>query len=113
MRFTLRQVEAFYWTAKLGSIHAAANHLNYSQPAVSARLKELESAMNMALFSREKQRVRLTPAGRNALVHAERILSAGQDFERLAGGAPPLEGVLRLGSDESAAMMALTEVLSE
>jgi DNA-binding transcriptional LysR family regulator len=57
--------------------------------------------------------VQLTPAGRNALVHAERILAVGADFERLGGGVPPLEGVLRLGSDESTAMVALTEVLSQ
>lgn len=113
MRFTLRQVEAFYWTAKLGSIHAAARHLNFSQPAVSARVKELESAMNMELFSRRNQRVQLTPAGRTALVQAERMLSAGEDFERLGAGLPPLEGVLRLGSDESTAMVALTELLSD
>lgn len=113
MRITLRQLEAFYWTAKLGSIHAAANHLNYSQPAVSMRIKELEGAMNMELFSRSNQRVHLTPSGRNALVHAERILAAGEEFERLGEGVPPLEGVLRLGADESTAMVGLTEVLSK
>ena len=113
MRVTLRQIEAFYWTAKLGSIHAAADHLNFSQPALSSRVKELESAMNMELFSRKNQRVQLTPGGRNALAHAERVLHAAQDFERLGGGVPPLEGVLRLGSDESTAMLALTEVLSQ
>lgn len=112
MRITLRQIEAFYWTAKLGSIHAAANHLNFSQPALSSRVKELESAMDMGLFSRKNQRVQLTPAGRNALAHAERVLNAARDFERLGGAVPPLEGVLRLGSDESTAMLALTEVLS-
>jgi DNA-binding transcriptional LysR family regulator len=114
MRISLRQLEAFYWTAKLGSIHSAAGHLNFSQPALSARIKELESVMGMELFSRKNQRVQLTPAGRNALVHAERILSASQEFERLGGGGvPPLEGVLRLGSDESTAMVALTQVLSQ
>lgn len=113
MRITLRQIEAFYWTAKLGSIHAAANHLNFSQPALSSRVKELEGALDMELFSRKNQRVQLTPAGRNALAHAERLLNAAQDFERLSGAVPPLEGVLRLGSDESTAMLALTEVLSQ
>lgn len=112
MRITLRQVEAFYWTAKLGGVHAAANHLNFSQPAVSSRLKELEGALGMTLFSRQNQRVQLTPAGRNALAHAERLLHAARDFERLGGTVPPLEGVLRLGSDESTAMVALTEILS-
>ena len=113
MRVTLRQIEAFYWTAKLGSIHGAAHHLNFSQPAVSSRVKELESALGMELFSRKNQRVQLTPAGRDALPHAERLLHAAQDFERLGGTVPPLEGVLRLGSDESTAMVALTEILSQ
>jgi DNA-binding transcriptional LysR family regulator len=113
MRITLRQIEAFYWTAKLGSIRGAANHLNFSQPAVSSRIKELEGALHMELFTRKNQRVQLTPAGRNALPHAERLLHAAQDFERLGGAVPPLEGVLRLGSDESTAMVALPEVLSQ
>jgi DNA-binding transcriptional LysR family regulator len=112
MRITLRQVEAFYWTAKLGSIHAAADHLNFSQPAVSARIKELESALNVELFTRKNQRVQLTAEGRNAVPHAERVLNAGHEFERLGRAGPPLEGVLRLGSDESTAMVALSEILS-
>lgn len=113
MRFTLRQIEAFYWSAKLGSIHGAANHLNFSQPAVSSRIKELEAALNLELFSRKNQRIQLTAAGRNALAHAERVLNAGKDFEQLGVSAAPLEGVLRLGSDESTAMVALTEVLTQ
>src|SRR5665647_696295 len=113
MRVTLRQIEAFYWTAKLGSIHAAANHLNFSQPAVSSRIKELEGVLKIELFSRKNQRVHLTAEGRNAVAQAERVLSAGQDFERLGGAGPPLEGVLRLGSDESTAMVALPEILSQ
>ena len=113
MRITLRQVEAFYWTATLGSVHAAAEHLNFSQPAVSARIKELESAMNVPLFTRRNQRMQLTEDGRNAVAYAERVLGAGQEFERLGRAGPALEGVLRLGSDESTAMVALSEILTE
>ena len=113
LRITLRQIEAFYWTAKLGSIHAAAGHLNFSQPAVSARIKELEGALDMELFTRKGHRVQLTAEGRNAVAHAERLLGAAQDFERLGRAGPPLEGVLRLGSDESTAMVALSEILSQ
>src|SRR6478752_3125964 len=112
MRFTLRQIEAFYWTAKLGSIHAAADHLNFSQPAVSTRIKELETALNVELFTRRNQRVQLTAEGRNAVPHAERALGAAHEFERVGRAGPPLEGVLRLGSDESTAMVALSEILS-
>jgi DNA-binding transcriptional LysR family regulator len=113
MRITLRQIEAFYWTARLGSVHATAEHLNFSQPAVSARIKELESALNVELFLRKNQRVTLTEAGRNAVAYAERVLSAGQEFERLGRAGPALEGLLRLGSDESTAMVALSEILTE
>jgi DNA-binding transcriptional LysR family regulator len=113
LRITLRQIEAFYWSARLGSIHAAADHLNFSQPAVSTRIKELESALNVELFTRKNQRVQLTADGRNAVAYAERVLSAAQDFGRLGRAGEPLEGVLRLGSDESTAMVALSEILSQ
>ncbi|WP_427912937.1 LysR family transcriptional regulator [Ramlibacter sp. MMS24-I3-19] len=113
MRITLRQVEAFYWTATLGSVHAAAEHLNFSQPAVSARIKELESTLNVELFTRKNQRVKLTDDGRNAIAYAERVLSAGQEFERLGHAGPALEGRLRLGSDESTAMVALSDILTQ
>jgi len=111
MRITLRQIEAFYWTARLGSIHAAAEHLNFSQPAVSSRVKELEAALNVRLFTRHNQRMQLTQEGRHAVAYAERVLSAGQDFERVGQAQAPLEGVLRLGSDESTAIIALSEIL--
>lgn len=113
MRTTLRQIEAFFWTARLGSIHAAAEHLNFSQPAISSRIKELEAALNLQLFTRQNQRVQLTHAGRDAVALAERVLSAGQDFERMGRLGPPLDGVLRLGSDESTAMVALSEILRQ
>lgn len=112
MRMTLRQMEAFYWTATLGSVHAAAEHLNFSQPAVSARIKELESALNVELFTRKNQRMKLTDGGRNAVAYAQRVLGAAQEFERLGHGGPALEGRLRLGSDESTAMVALTDILT-
>jgi DNA-binding transcriptional LysR family regulator len=113
MRITLRQVEAFYWAAKLGTIHSAAHHLNFSQPAVSARIKELEETLNLQLFDRRKQRVQLTPAGRHAVARAERLLAAGRDFEQLGNAPEALEGALRLGSDESTAMMGITQVLAD
>jgi DNA-binding transcriptional LysR family regulator len=56
--------------------------------------------------------VQLTAEGRNAVPHAERLLNASQEFERLGRAGPALEGVLRLGSDESTAMVALSEILS-
>lgn len=112
-RFTFRQIEAFYWCAMLGTVHAAAQHLHISQPAVSTRIKELEEAIGLTLFSRSHQRIELTPAGRKALSHAERTLRAGHEFQQLGGSRTPLQGVLRFGADETAAMVVATELLRQ
>ncbi len=55
-----RQFEALYWIARLGSFHAAARHLETSQPAVSARIRELEHELGVALFDRSARKARLT-----------------------------------------------------
>ncbi|ROR23124.1 DNA-binding transcriptional LysR family regulator [Comamonas sp. BIGb0124] len=112
LRFTLRQLEAFYWTAKLGTAHAAADHLSLTQPAVSTRIRELEGTLGLALFRRSQQRIELTAEGINALAYAERVLGAGQDLELLGRGASPLRGVLRLGADESSATVGMAETLT-
>lgn len=113
MRVTLRQIEAFYWVAKLGTVRSAAQHLHVSQPAVTARIQELEEVLGVPLFARQRQRVELSARGRSALSYAERVLGASQDFERLGSGFRALEGVLRLGADESASMVGLTQILTQ
>ena len=49
MKLTLAQLEALYWVARLGSVRAAASRLSITQPALSLRIKELESALGGAL----------------------------------------------------------------
>ena len=110
-RFTFRQIEAFYWCAMLGTVHATAQHLRISQPAVSTRIKELEEALQLSLFTRSHQRMELSLAGRKALVFAERTLAAGRELQSLGGSALPLQGVLRFGADETAATVAASEFL--
>ncbi len=52
MRITLAQLEAFFWVARLGSVHMAARQLNLAQPTVSLRLRDLEARLGTALFER-------------------------------------------------------------
>ena len=51
-RITIAQLEAFYWTATLGSVDSAARRLNLSQPTISLRLKALERVSGRKLFDR-------------------------------------------------------------
>lgn len=114
LRVTLRQLEAFYWSATLGTVNAAAKHLCVSQPAITARVKELEDILGLALLSRSQQGVRVTPAGRDVLAHAQQLLRTADELERFGQQeVPPLNGVLRLGADETAAAVAVSEILRQ
>ncbi len=112
MRFTLHQLEAFVWTARLGTVHAAAKHLNLTQPAISNRIKELEEDLSFKLFQRQNQRLQVTPEGRNALVYAERVLASAQEMARLEQG-DTLSGLIRIGVDESCAIVGMPQILKE
>ena len=45
MRFTIAQLEAFFWTAQLGSLSKASGHLHLAQPTISLRLRDLERTL--------------------------------------------------------------------
>jgi len=54
----------------------AADRLFITQSAVSARIRLLEDDLGAALFTRARNNIDLTPAGRRFLRHAESILNA-------------------------------------
>lgn len=54
--------------------HAAKN-LFISQSAVSARIKQLEDELGVRLFTRDRNNIELTSAGKKFLVYAENILN--------------------------------------
>jgi DNA-binding transcriptional LysR family regulator len=114
LRVTFRQLEAFYWAATLGTVNAAAKHLFVSQPAITARVKELEDILGLALLSRSQQGVQLTPAGREVMEHVQRLLRTGEELEQFGRQeVPPLNGVLRLGADETSASVAVSGILRQ
>lgn len=114
LRITIRQMEAFFWAAELGTVNAASKHLFVSQPAVTARINELEGILGVTLFSRSQQGVQLTPAGRMVLRNVRQFLDMGELLERTgANEILPLDGVLRLGADDSTAAVAISEFLRQ
>ncbi|GAA6191614.1 LysR substrate-binding domain-containing protein [Phaeobacter sp. NW0010-22] len=58
---------AFYAAARHGTLTAAAQELNVSQPAISRRIAALEADLDIPLFDRSRKPVRLTQAGRDLL----------------------------------------------
>lgn len=112
MRLSLPQLETFYWIARLGSFHAAARHLNLTQPAISTRMRELESELDTRLFLRSQNRARLTPAGMTILPQAEQMMTLAANMKQIALLGGGLRGLLRLGVVETVARIALPQLLS-
>jgi DNA-binding transcriptional LysR family regulator len=62
MRYTLDEIETFLAVLELGTVTAAAAHLNLSKSVVSKRVSDLERALQAALFLRNAGRVTPTEA---------------------------------------------------
>ncbi|HEY6631735.1 MAG TPA: LysR family transcriptional regulator [Rhizobiaceae bacterium] len=109
-RLTLAQLEAFYWTATLGSVDKAAGRLNLSQPSVSLRLKAMEEHIGASLFDRVGRGIRLTVSGHSLLGEVQGVLSS---VEKIAGrfGAAVVRGTIRVGFAEGFAMICLSPIL--
>ncbi|NPD21603.1 LysR family transcriptional regulator [Alterinioella nitratireducens] len=67
------RLKHFLAIAELGSVQAAARHLNISQPALSKSLRELEQHLGSALFERSSRGVTLTQAGQAFLARSREI----------------------------------------
>jgi DNA-binding transcriptional LysR family regulator len=68
------ELRAFVAAATLGSIAEAARAMNISQPAMSKKLKALESVAGAELFERSSRGVTLTPAGVQLYSAARKLL---------------------------------------
>lgn len=94
----LKQLRAFVTVADSGSVTRAAVLLNLVQPAVSRQLRLLEDDLGVELFDRSRHGMRVTPAGRQMLEHARRILN---DVERakseIRPANAPLAGTVTVG----------------
>jgi DNA-binding transcriptional LysR family regulator len=105
MIMDFEQLRCFISMAELGSLSAAARRHFITQPAVSQRLKALESEVGERLLTRRGGQARLTPAGeifqrraREALQAVEHGLAeigqlAGLERGRLALGAIDAAGI--------------------
>ncbi len=58
---------AFYAAARLGTLTAAGQELNVSQPAVSRRIATLEADLGCSLFDRSRKPVQMSQQGRDLL----------------------------------------------
>ncbi|HET8995914.1 MAG TPA: LysR family transcriptional regulator [Acetobacteraceae bacterium] len=110
---TLRQLRTFLAVVETGSVSAAAQSLNLTQPAASQQLRELERALGVRLLHRAAGRMLPTPAGEAVIEPARRIQGALDDtiaaVQAFRSGAV---GRVRLGTGATACINLLPPVLA-
>lgn len=85
MSITLKQLRHFVAATETGQVSRAAERCFVSQPTLTTSLKNLETALGSALFTRHPDGLRLTPRGDGFLRYANEALStvaAGIDAAR-------------------------------
>ncbi|MEE8715623.1 MAG: LysR family transcriptional regulator [Coriobacteriales bacterium] len=106
----LRQLVA---VERCGTISAAAEQMNITQPSLSRSIRRLERDLGQELFDRGHNSVRLNAAGELAVSHAKRILAdvrlMRDDFDELA----KRERTIRIASVAPAPTWRLTALVVE
>jgi DNA-binding transcriptional LysR family regulator len=70
-----KQLRAIVTIAEYGSVSTAASALDMSQPALSRILQRVERVLGIKIFARSTRSLEITPAGREVIAVAERMLN--------------------------------------
>lgn len=106
-RIAFYHLETLLWIARLGTFAAAAQRLNTTQPAISARIRELEGHLGATLFRREGRTMTLTSAGRDLVRRSEPLWASFQSVLLECGDISGATGTIRIGAGEIAAASCL------
>ncbi|MFT7464776.1 MAG: LysR family hydrogen peroxide-inducible transcriptional activator [Pseudohongiellaceae bacterium] len=97
-QFTLRQLQYVIAIAEQLSFRKAAEHCHVSQPSLSAQVAQVERALGVTLFERDRRRVLVTSEGAEIIDRARTVLRAADDLADQADrAADPFARTLRIG----------------
>jgi LysR family transcriptional regulator, hydrogen peroxide-inducible genes activator len=92
----LRYIVALHQTAHFGK---AAEKCFVSQPTLSVAIKKLEEELNVSLFERSRNQVRVTPLGQKVVQQAQIVLEQTDVIHELANsGKDALGSTLSIGA---------------
>lgn len=95
---SLRQLQYLVAVADLGGFRRAADACRVAQPSLSAQVAQVEAALGVRIFERDRRGVRPSAAGLSLIAQARTILMAATDLRALARqAADPFEGTFRVG----------------
>ncbi|MBB2483540.1 LysR family transcriptional regulator [Bacillus sp. APMAM] len=94
----IQQLRAFLSVAQTKNFTKSAEILFISQSTVTMRIKALEQSLGKKLFERDNRQVLLTPAGKDLLAYAKRIVELVNEGERKVSMEETFEDSLVVGS---------------
>ena len=106
------QIETFLDLCETHSFHRTADRLGVTQSTVSSRLRALEAALGVTLFTRSRAGTRLTTEGLRFESHARSLRAEWAAALRAAAGAGDKALVVRLGIQHDLAGARLSDWLA-
>lgn len=114
LNFDWNHIRAFLATAELGTLSAAANALNSTQPTLSRHVSALETELKVTLFERVGQRLVLTSNGLALLTYAREMGNNALNFSLAASGQSlQLEGTVVISAGELTATYILPKIIAK
>lgn len=107
------ELRAFCAAVDLGSLGRAARLLQVSQPALSKRLRALETVAGTTLLERSTRGVKPTAAGDRLYAAARKLLAEAEVIEGLLGSLPKDDSPVRLAASHTVAEFLLAAPLVE
>lgn len=99
---------------KIGTVRGTAKAILISQPAVSQRLKYIESYFGEKIFLRTSKQLKLTPSGEIILAHAKKVLAEEVDLKnRLAQSSQDVRGTLSIACSSVISQQYLPKILAK
>ena len=110
----LHQLATFQAVAKHQSYVRAAKELHFSQPAVSAQMRQLEESLGVTLFDQIGRTTHLTQAGKELLLYCERIFTViDEAVESMEALRSPETGHLSVGADTTVGTYVIPNLLGK
>lgn len=113
VNFDWNRALAFLVTAEEGSFSAAGRALDLTQPTVGRQIAALEDQLDVLLFDRVGNGLRLTPTGADLLEHLRAMCDAATRFALAAAGQSlSLEGTVCISASQIDATFTLPAIVA-
>lgn len=107
----LKYLNTFMTIVQEGSFSKAAGLLNYTLPAITFQMQQLERELSMKLFEKIGRQMVLSPAGKRLVPYVREVLLSVEKLKNLGDSLQHLEGTLTLAMAETQLCYRLPAVL--